>query len=122
MGPVRIEVLYEKEFAEPVSCFAVREKPTHYKKEGIQPFDVGNQGNESPFWTLACTCRVAQKTTPFIAPGAHTFHLNLGALATSSPSLYLYRMLKDPSRADRLARLPPSCLARRITSSLALFK
>lgn len=35
-------------------------------------------------------------------------------------SLYTYRMLKDPSRADRFARLPPACPTRRITSSLAV--
>lgn len=46
----------KKGFAEPVSCSAIRERPTHYKEEGIQPFDVGKQGNGSPFWAVACTC------------------------------------------------------------------
>lgn len=56
MGLWRLKVLYGKGFAGTVSCSAVRGRPPCYKEEGIQPFDLRIQGNESPFWTVAHTC------------------------------------------------------------------
>lgn len=117
MGAWKIKVLYEKTCR--ASFLFCNQRKTHtLRRKGIHPFDVGKQGNVS-FWTVACTCTTNERgTTLFITPGAQKLHLNLWVLATS-PSLYLYGMLKDPSRADRLAGLPPACPARWITSSLA---
>lgn len=57
----------KKGFAEPFSCSAIRERPTRFKGEGIQLFDVGKQVNESPFWVVACTCTDS-------STGDHTVH------------------------------------------------
>ncbi|KAK2534116.1 hypothetical protein Q9233_004299 [Columba guinea] len=51
---------------------------------------------------------------------AHMFQLNLRAMATPPLSLYLYRMPKDSSEADRLVRVPPTHPDRRITTSLTV--
>lgn len=93
------------------------EKDPHATEKRNPSFWCGKARDS--FWTVACTCTTNERgTTLFITPGAQKLHLNLWVLATS-PSLYLYGMLKDPGRADRLAGLPPACPARWITSSLA---
>lgn len=77
------------------------------------------QRKESPFWTCSALS-VAWVTMLFITSRAHMFQLNLGAMATPPLSLYLYRMPKDSSEADRLVRVPPAHPARRITASLTV--